>query len=213
MADRLTELEAVNSILRDLGRLPVNSIDPADLTPDGVFALNELRHHNRREQLTGWHFNSERSVVLSKDVNGRVPLTDDIARVDNAKRAGPLDARADIIMRRRADGLMYLYDKNADLRDEDPFDFASFDEVRVDLVRLLDFEETPDSFRHFVTIRAGRAVQARLITDPALYRFTADDEYRALVNLRKEELDTSDANAMNQRWMYRRSPLNRLESF
>lgn len=212
MATRLTELEALNECLSLLGRRPVNSLLAADLTADAAFALAELRHQNRLVQLSGWHFNTEYSVKLTKDGSNRVPLTSDIARVDSAKRAGPSLGRVDIIMRRRSDGLMYLYDKSAAMRQEDGFDFSAHSEVWVDLLRLLDFEETPDSFRHYVTIRAGRAVQARLIADPALYRYSGDDEARALHVLTKEEFDTSDANALNQRWMRRRSPLSRLES-
>ena len=212
MASRLTELEAVNGILRMLGRRHVNSLAAADLTADASFSLQELRQVSRQVQLQGWHFNSERSVKLTKNASNRVPLTDDIARVDNAKRAGPRMMGVDIIMRVHATDGACLYDKNADSRDEDPFDFADVNEVRVDLVRLLDYEKTPDAFRHYVQIRAGRNVQARIIADPALYRFSLDDEARALQVLAKEELDTSDASALNQWWMRRRSPLGRMES-
>ncbi len=213
MASRLSELEAVNTILRLLGRRPVNSLAAADLTPDAAFALAELQYVNRAVQLVGWHWNSERSVELTKDVNNRVPLTDDIARIDNAKRAGWRTLGVDLTMRARSDGLMYLWDKNAQAAGRDPFDFSAHDKVRVDLVRLLDFDETPDSFRHYVTIKAGRMVQARIISDPSLYRFSADDEARAQQVLAKEELDTSDANALTRSWIGRRqSPLNRLES-
>lgn len=211
--DILSELDALNVILRALGRMPVNSTDPADLTPDALFSLEELRYVNRFVQNQGWHWNTERSVKLVKDVSNKVPVTDDVSRLDNAKRAGPRMGGVDPIIRKDGDGIRKLWDKNAQARDENPFDFSKVSEVRVDLVRLLDFEDTPDSFRHYVTIRAARNVQARLISDPALYRFTLDDEARALTILAKDELDTSDANAMNQRWMHRRSPLDRLESF
>jgi hypothetical protein len=197
-----------------LGRRPVNSLDPADLVPDASFALQELRQVSRQVQLVGWYFNSERSVKLLKDGSNRVPLTDDIARVDNAKRVGPNTVGVDLIMRvHPVAGGMFLYNKLSDARDTDPFDFSEVNEVRVDLVRLLDFEEIPDSFRHYIQIRAGRNVQARIVSDPALYRFSMDDEARALQVMQKEELDTSDANAMNQRWMRRRSPLDWLESY
>lgn len=212
MASRITELEAVNGILRMLGRRPLNSLAADDLTPDGSFALQELRQVSRQVQLIGWHWNTERSVKMTLDGDDRVPLTDDIARVDNAKRAGPRMIGVDITMRFDGDQA-YLWDKNAQMRDEDPFDFSDVGEVRIDLVRLLDFEETPDSFRHYVSIRAGRNVQARIITDPSLYRFSQDDEARALQVLAKEELDTSDANALSQTWIGRRqSPINRLET-
>jgi hypothetical protein len=202
--------------MRMLGRQPVNSLNAPDLPPDAAFALTELRQVSRQVQNQGWYFNSERSVKLTKDGNNRVPLTSDISRVDNSKRAGPAWYGTDIIMRQRSDGLMYLYDKNADAQNKDPFDFSNVSEVRVDLVRLLDFEATPDSFRHYVQVRAGRNVQARIISDPALYRFSMDDEARALQVLQKEELDTSDANALNapgvREIVARRNPLWYLES-
>lgn len=212
---RLTELEAVNGVLRMLGRKPINSLLAADLTADAAFSLAELRQVSRQVQNQGWYFNSERSVKLTKDGSNRVPLTSDISRIDNAERSGPRMFGVDIIMRARDDGLMYLYDKNADRQNLDPFDFSRLSEVRVDLVRLLDFERTPDSFRHYVFVRAGRNVQAAIISDPALYRFSMDMEARALQVLAKEELDSSDANALNapgvREITARRSPLWYLE--
>jgi len=212
MAARLTELEAVNGILRMLGRKPVNSLLAADLTADAAFALQELRQVNRQVQNQGWFFNSERSVKLTKDGSNRVPLTADVVRVDNAERAGPRMFGVDIIMRGRDDGLMYLYDKNADSQNLDPFDFSRLSEVRVDLVRLFDFEKTPDSFRHYVQVRAGRNVQARIVGDPALYRFSLDDEARALQVLQKEELDSSDANALGRSFSMNESTPRQLSS-
>lgn len=210
MASILTELEAVNQILSMLAKRPVNSLLPEDLAPDAALALAELRFVSRHVQLVGWHFNQERHVLLTKNVDNRVPLTDDIARVDSTIWG------ADVIQRRHPTDGICLYDKNADINDRDPFDFAHVDQVRVDLLRLLDFDETPDSFRHYVTIRAGRNVQARLITDPTLYRFSTDDEVRALQILQREELETSDANALNapglRQFTRRRNVLNRLES-
>jgi len=217
MPARLTQLEAVNTILRMLGRMPVSSLAPADLSPDAAIALAELDFQNRHVQLIGWHFNSEYSVKLTPDVNGDVFLTDDVARVDNAKRLSWGSYGTDIAMRVDPDdGEMKLYDKLAARRDEDPYDFSAVGDVRVDLVRLLDFDHTPDSFRHYVTIKAGRTTQARLITDPQQYRFSADDEARALQILAKEELDTHDVNLLNapgiRQIVRRRSPLDNLES-
>lgn len=212
MAERLTELEAVNGILRMLGRRPVNSLSPADLAPDAAMALEEIRSTSRQVQLQGWYFNIERSAKLTKDVDNRVPLTDDIGRVDNAERSGPRMMGVDIVARRHSTAGWCLYDKNALSRDEDPFDFSRLSEVRVDLLRLMDFEDTPDSFRHYIQIRAGRQVQAAILTDPALYRFSQDMEARALQVLAKEELDTSDANALPYWAARRQAPIRRMET-
>lgn len=214
MASVLSELEAVNEILAMLARMPVNSLLAADLTPEAALALAELRHVSRLVQQLGWHWNSERSVKLPKNGSNRIPLTDDISRADNATRGGGSGWGADIIVRKHSTDGRCLYDKNAASRDVDPFDFAQFGDVRVDLVRLLDFDATPDSFRHYITVRAGRTVQARVVGDPTLYRFSTDDEARALQVLMREELDTGDANALNAvgRWARRRGPLGRMES-
>jgi len=201
MASVLTTLEAVNSILRMLGRRPVSSLDPANLAPDAAFALQEIETVNRQVQDQGWFFNIERAVQLPKNVSDRVPVTDDVARVETPRR-GPWGTTSfwfntEFIIRTHPTDGRCLWDKSAQARDEDPFDLSRFAEVRVDLVRLLDFDETPDSFRHYVMVRAGRNVQARILGDPALYRFSMDDEARALQVLAREELGTSQANARN----------------
>jgi len=218
MASVLTELESVNYVLSMLSRMPVNSLLAADLTPEATLALAELRYVSRLVQNLGFYFNTERSVKLLKNASNRVPVTDDVSRADNATRGGFRSSwGADIIIRRHPVDGRCLYDKNADSRNADPFDFSNHSEIRVDLVRLLDFDATPDSFRHYVTVRAGRNVQARLIGDPSLYRFSTDDEARALQVLQREELDTSDANALNapgvRQFTRRRSPLDRMGGF
>lgn len=215
--NRLTELEAVNEILGMLGRRPVNSLAADDLTPDAAFALRTLRFQSRTLQALGWHFNRENSVKYEPDLNDEIELADDIVRIDNAKRYG-VQLGSDLIM--KADpadgGQMKLYDKLADSRNLNGFEFTA-GEIRVDQVRLLDFEATPEAFRQYVTVRAGRQVQARLISDPTLYRFSVDDETAALILLKKEETDTLDANMLNEyragSAIRRRSPLDTLETF
>lgn len=214
---RSTELDAVNTILRMLGRMPVNSLDAADLTPDAAFALAELRYESRSIQALGWHFNSERAVKFTVDGNDEVVIPDDVASLDGSKRSRSNTGMLDLTMRKDpADDQMKLWDKNADQRDDDPFKFPQVADIRLDIIRLLDFDSTPEGFRHYVTIRTGRAVQARLVTDPALYRFSSDDEARALQILMREELDNGDINALNEaktaRIVRRRSPIDRLES-
>lgn len=214
---RLTELEAVNEILGLLGRRPVNSLSAGDLTPDASFALRTLRFQSRSLQALGWHFNRECSVRYTPDVNGQCELANDIASLDNAKHYGGPCASSDLIM--KADttdgGQMKLYDKLANLRNLDGFVFVG--DVWVDQIRLLDFENTPEAFRQYVTVRAGRATQARLISDPTLYRFSLDDEAAALRLLVREETNNTDANFLHEnnalRAVARISPLDLLENY
>jgi len=214
---RLTELEAVNEILAMLGRRPVNSLAPADLNADAAFALRALRFTSRSLQALGWHFNRECSVKYTPDLNQECELADDIVSVDNAKHYGSQGGYSDLIMKADPNdaGQMKLYDKLGPLRNLDGFKFTS--PVWVDQIRLFDYESTPEAFRQYVAIRAGRATQARLITDPSLYRFSLDDEAAALRLLMREETANSDANFLHEsnalRAVLRLSPLDSLESF
>lgn len=207
MASRSTELEAVNEILSLLGRRPVNSLTPPDVTPDAAFALQRLRWALKSILNLGWHWNREESVRFVPDGNDEVVIPDNILRLDSARKSkggyranSSLTGYYDLIMRvDPSDALMKLYDRHAEARNQDPFKFPELSEVRLDVVRALDFEEVPEACRQYATIKAGRAVQARLIGDPTLHRFYLEDELAARALLLKEETDTAQPNILNER--------------
>lgn len=186
MAAVTSELVAVQEILSVLGRRPVSSLLPADLTPDGAFALARLRRVAQEVMSRGWHWNRENDVAFVPDLNDEIVLPADVCSIDNGteSRSGALrHCDKDLIMREGR-----VYDRHANT-----FTFTE-PEIRLNLVRLLDFEDAPEPFRVYVTIRAGRVVQDRLIGDPALRQFNAVDELNALAVLQDEELQSLDPN-------------------
>lgn len=207
MAGVTSELTAVNEILSVLGRRPVSSLLPADLTPDATFALARLRRISHEVQVRGWHWNREDDVPFVPDINDEVVLPDDVASIDNGSdpRSGaPRHLDKDLVLR---EGKVYDKFKNTTEFTEP--------EIRLNLIRLLDFEDTPEPFRTYVTIRAGRVTQDRLIGDPNLRVFNASDELAALTLLQDEEYRSLDPNWLNEanaaRTVDRRGawPLNR----
>ena len=76
-----TELEAVNSMLATIGEAPVNSIT-GTLPLDASLAKNTLNEINREVQSAGWHFNMRYDYTLSLDTDNKIPLADNIMRVD-----------------------------------------------------------------------------------------------------------------------------------
>ena len=76
-----TELESVNTMLSMIGEAPVNSLT-GTLPLDGTIAKNTLTEINREVQSAGWHFNSRYEYTLSLDGDSKIPLANNIMRVD-----------------------------------------------------------------------------------------------------------------------------------
>ena len=76
-----TELEAVNTMLATIGEAPVNSIT-GTLPLDAALAKTTLDEITREVLASGWHFNMFYDYTLSLDVDSKIPLADNILRVD-----------------------------------------------------------------------------------------------------------------------------------
>ena len=72
---------------------------------------------------------------------------------------------------------------------------------------LLDFEELPEAARRFITIRASRVFQERVVGSDLLSSLTADDENVAWLDLLHSESDVNDYNIFDDGGVY--APMNR----
>ena len=68
--------------------------------------------------------------------------------------------------------------------------------IKADLTILLEFNELPQAARHYITIRAARVFQQRVIGSDTLGSFTEKDEARALRSMRRYESKTADYNIL-----------------
>ena len=76
-----SELQAVNTILSAIGEAPINSLT-GTLPIDATQAKNILVEISREVQAAGWHYNSFYKFTLSRDTDNKIPLAENIMRVD-----------------------------------------------------------------------------------------------------------------------------------
>jgi hypothetical protein len=178
-----TELEAVNTLLHTIGEAPVNSLT-GTLPIDATLANNTLSEVSREVQSAGWHWNTFYKYSLSLDTNSKIPLADNIMRVDLPTGKYPLSTY-DVIKRGS-----FLYNKQGNT-------FVFDDAVEANVIVLLPFAELPENARRYITIRGARIFQDRTLGAGVLHKFNQVDELNALAILKQEETDTADTNIFN----------------
>lgn len=176
-----TKLDAVNVMLSIIGEAAVNSLSSGLL--DAETAETILDNITRSVQSTGWSFNEEIGYTLSPDSKGHLNLPANCVRVDLSQTESKYrNSTFDYVQRGSK-----LYDKINHT-------YVISDTVVVDMIVLLDFEELPEAARRFITIRASRSFQERVVGSDTLSSLTADDENTAWLDLLHAESDVNDHN-------------------
>lgn len=170
-----TKLETVNSMLGHVGETPVNSIADTNALPvTAAMAVTIVDEVSREVQSEGWHFNTEDNVELTPDSQGNITIPEDIIELDVA------DKTVDIVQR----GLS-LFDKRTNT--------TTFkDKITVSLIRLLDWDSLPEVARRYITLRASRVFQGRVVGSKELEALVARDEFQARARLMNTDGNTSD---------------------
>ena len=190
--NRATELEAVNTMLSAVGEPPINSLD-AQKNADAAIARNILKEVNREIQTHGWHFNTQRDVSFSPDSTTKEILVgDNVVRIDiDMTSIGTSYDDRDITQRGNK-----LFD-----RKDNTYEFAS--DVKATVTYLFDWDELPEPFKNYVTVRSGRIFQDRMVGSQAHHGFSQQDEARALALLKEFQSDTADHSIFDHYDMYR----------
>lgn len=175
----MTELEAVNLMLSVIGEAPVNQIEGA-ATADVIQATSILNEVSRQVQSMGWHFNTEKNYPLVPDIDGHIALAANMVRVDADN-----EPEVDVVQRGTR-----LYN-----RKKHTFKFERT--LKAEVVFLLDFTELPQVARQYIVIRAARIFQDRMVGADSIHAYTAEDEQKALSDLKEAEGDTGDHNIFN----------------
>jgi hypothetical protein len=170
-----TLLEATNAVLAGIGELPVNSIPDSGLS-EAVLAKDTVLEVSREIQALGLHCNTDIRYKLTPDTQGFITVPTNVLKIDAHYRD------EDYVIRGSR-----LYD-----RTNQTFIFTK--PVEVDIVWLLDFEELPEVVRRYVTIRAARLFQKRVVGSEGLHGLSEEDEQRAYAAVMQEEILTEDAN-------------------
>ena len=177
-----TELDAINIMLGTIGEAPINSLEAATGVVDAVTARSILNEVSVQVQEEGWHFNTEYEFVLTPELSTKeIYIAPNVIEADASKYD-----RNDIDVAIRGNR---LYD-----RKNKTFQFQQ--EIKADLTVLLEFNELPQAARHYITIRAARVFQQRVVGSDTLGSFTEADEARALRAMRRFEARTADYNIL-----------------
>lgn len=172
-----SELEAVNEILSSIGSSPVDTLDES-LDVDVINAKRLLEATSREIQSRGWYFNTEDSVTLQPDTDSNmVPCPENY-----------LVFYSDGYQLVRQSG--YFFDI-ASRTSEFP------NGLTVTLIRYLQFDELPEVFRKYITVRTARLFQMRFLGAQELdvsLQFAESEAYSAIVDF---ELKTGNYNIYN----------------
>ena len=161
-------------MLGHIGESPVNSISDTNALPiSAATAITVLDEVSRAVQSEGWHFNTENKVTLSPAGDGTITLDEDVLEIDTTNSP-------DIAQRGLA-----LFD-----RTNNTSVFTS--DLEVNLTRLLDWTSLPEAARRYITLRASRVFQGRMVGSRELEALIARDEYNARADLMDAESNNAD---------------------
>jgi hypothetical protein len=172
-----TELSAINSMLQSIGERPIANITDTQRL-DVHRATSALNETNVVVQTRGWWFNNESQVLIAPNGDAEYEIDDDVVKVD------PYDGAIWHYVqrgRRMWNTITHVFDGHTE-------------NLYVNQVRLLAFDDCPETFKAYVARRAGVLFQTRTVGSPTLFEFTEKDTNEAYLMLQQEEMDNEDIN-------------------
>ena len=193
-----TELDAVNSILMSVGESPVNTIsDPQ--SPEVAIAQSTLRQVCREVQAEGWVFNTEHEYPITLDSSNHCLIPENVLEIDlsHARHGEYFD-----VVRKNDNGVSKLYDK---VEHRYNFDNVSDSKLYCDVLWMIDFEDLPQVFKDYITVRASRIASNRMVSDPSTAELIGTDESLARALAVEYDTRVADHNIFSNQH-YRTNP-------
>ncbi len=167
----LTELDAVNMILRNDGEAPVDTLDDTGFSEvaDARAVLNNI---SAEEQTRGWAYNTDFALrILPDAITGQIALTDDILWVRPASYSVGLD----------------VVERGRKLYNNTDHSYVFTQPVFLDICRFLPFDHLPAYARVHMAIRAARRYQAQATGSARQDSFTMEHEIKAEAEAKKAD--------------------------
>jgi hypothetical protein len=172
---KTTKLQAINTMLSTVGEPPVNSLSAQ--RADSLIAQNILDEISREVLTYGWQFNTDEDVVMTPDTGtGFIYISDKIVRVDMDRSY----SNYDIVVRGNR-----LYNRKTN-------SYVFTESIKVIQIYLMEFEEMPETAKRYITIRAARVFQDRMVGSEKNNAFTLRDEVAALAAMTEYENEVGD---------------------
>lgn len=181
---RTTLLEAVNICLMNIGEQPVNSLENQQVV-EATMAEAALLELHKEGQTRGWSWNREDGYEFLKDSNtGEITVPANVVSwaTDPYEWAGRFQLRG-----------QRVYD-----RETRSFALGSeITSLQADVIWVLSWDECPEVFNRWITIRGARVFAARTLGSDSAVRYTAMDEQMALTELQRTEMNQSHPNSLS----------------
>lgn len=179
---RTTLLEAVNTLLSNIGEAPVDTLEDEQIAEAQTAKRSVLEIH-KEAQTRGWGWNTEHGVPYQIQQDRTLTVPGNLVRW--ALHPQAYNRRFVLRGQKVYDRETRSYQLGTDVS-----------QVVADVVVLLPWDECPEPFNRYVTIRAARVFSGRLVTDDTLFRFTAMDEQMALAELERMEAENEQPNIL-----------------
>jgi hypothetical protein len=207
----LTETDALNIMLSQIGEAPVADIDTATAA-DAVMAKDILREIAREILEEGWRFNMEFGYQLAPTTTQAWTGADgssatlnvfevpaNLARFEVSACPEQTGFRAiDIVARqgRTYDPTKIIFYDRA--KNRDGLDASLHPVLYIDPVWYFDFEMCPASIRRLITVVSARKLAENATNSETLSAFSQDDEARAYRLARKDQGEKDDLNMLDE---------------
>ena len=154
---KATKLAAVNTIISNIGQAPVTTLETGN--PLVEMAEQILDEISRSVQSEGWVFNTEFHYPFGRDGNKFIRIPTNVLALDTAKHH---KNRATI--------------RNNQLYDKVNHTFEWDDDMELDVIWLFSFEELPEAFKNYITIRSANVFAGRSIGSTEAVKFGEREE-------------------------------------
>ena len=165
-----TELDAINIMLSTIGETPINSLTGV-LPGDVALARNTLAAVVKEVQLTGWHFNTEEDYPMPLLATGEIRIPPNVA----AAYPPEGDISLDVIIRGDR-----IYDRTNHT-------FIFTEPLTLTVKLILPFDEMPEAFKWYATVKAARRFQEEAVGSGELAGFTERHEMEARIIAERED--------------------------
>ena len=172
-----------------VGESPVNTLTVQ--SPEVAIAQATLRQVCREVQAEGWKFNSETEYPITLDTNDQCIVPNNVLQIDinHFKHLNDYD-----VIRKDDNGVTKRYDL---IKHQFEFENTSEDKLYCDIIWMRDFENIPQVFKDYITLRASRIASNRMVNNPQAAELIANDETLARALVLEYDTNQGDYNIFN----------------
>lgn len=181
-----SELNMINDSLLSIGENPFiegTIVDTLPVGTDGETAKRIVRTTMIEVQSRGWYFNTDYNFRLVPDNNGFITMPPNTLRVDFGNSPS---------------GNKYIL-RNGSIYDVENQSFIIEGVITGDVVWLVDYPVLPPEAYEYISLRAARKFQQKVIGSVETDTFTMRDESDSFINLQRRQLQVQDYNIQNSR--------------